>query len=69
MIAPEVALRGDLADKVEIEVAGAGVLLRRRHDLVVGEPPGRLPDELLLVGQCEVHAPTLLKPRGGPAGS
>ena len=51
----QVSLVGDLAHQFEVEMLVAIVLARALDDLVVGEGPRRLPDQLLLVVQFEVH--------------
>ena len=51
----QVALVGDLAHEVEVEVVVARVLPRPGDDLLVGELARGLLDERLLVGEVEVH--------------
>ena len=53
----QVALVGDLAHEVEVEVVVARVLPRPGDDLLVGELARRLLDERLLVAEVEVHRP------------
>ena len=53
----EVALGGDLADEVGVEVVIAVVLASPLGQLAIGERARRLADELLLVVQVEVHDP------------
>ena len=53
----QVALVGDLAHEVEVEVVVARVLPRPGDDLLVGELARGLLDERLLVAEVEVHRP------------
>ena len=57
----QVALVGDLRHELGVEVMIAVVLARALDDLAVGELARGLADQLLLVGQVEVHGPTLLR--------
>ncbi len=61
----EVALRGDLLDELDVEVVVAGVFARLLDDLVVGELARGALDQLLLVGQVEVHVSSPLACVGG----
>src|SRR5947209_14297445 len=56
----EVALIGDLGHQLGVEVLVTVVVARAWDDLPVGEVPGGLPDETLLVGQFEVHGPQVI---------
>ena len=59
----QVALLGDLAHELDVEVVVAVVLAPAGDDLVVGEVPRRLADQLLLVAQVEVHGDGILGSR------
>src|SRR4051812_1202101 len=61
---PEIALFGDLLGEIDVEMVLACVLVGpRAHDLV-GELPRGLADQLLLVGEAEIHRAGTVHSRG-----
>ena len=64
----EEAELGELGDDPAVDRLGAIPLGRVRRDLGVAERPRRLLDQLLLVGEREVHAAILFRSKENPAG-
>ena len=65
----EEAELGELGDDAAVDRLGAVPLGRVRRDLGVAELPRRLPDQLLLVGEREVHAAILIRTKKIPPGA